>query len=108
MPERPLDAVAGNINPGVHVSWAEAVRAVPDIAAAEAVRIADELAAALRKKAALEKNLLYREDVERDALVDLGEAIERFNQEEHDPARKYVCRAMNTLQGKPRMQGGGE
>ena len=101
MSERPYEIT----REGVRLSWEEAMRVVPTIAAAEAERLAADHAEALTRNSNLRDQLRCAVNAKGAALVDFGEAIERLNREEYELARSYIKRGMNILQGKPRREG---
>jgi DNA-binding MurR/RpiR family transcriptional regulator len=85
--------------PGVQLSWAEAVRVVPELAAGEAERACTELEAERARVETLELKAQVWENVARDALAELRECLLQMDAEEWERARAYVVKAKAILSG---------
>ncbi len=104
--DRPVGAVTGNIKLGVQLSWEEAVRVIPALAAAEAQRLCDALEDYELRDADFRKQILYYGNAQRDALIELREAIVQMGVQElqgvshypeYERIRYYIEKAQRVL-----------
>jgi hypothetical protein len=90
----------GEPRPGVNLSWLEAVRVVPDLAAAEAQKIADEIVECKTDMEGDRQTILDAHNSRRDALIELGEAILHLDAQDLERVRNCIVRAQRVLGGK--------